>query len=82
MIVYFMVEVFVLCFFKNLHHSPRPFWLSDKIRAQKCSDEFGNPSGHALLASHFAMFLFFTFVHKPQAKIEERQNVIMEHAFM
>lgn len=82
MVVYFMVEVFMLCFFKNIHHSPRPFWLSEEIRPQKCSDEFGNPSGHSLIASHFAMYLFFSFVHKQKSNEDERQDLLMEHAFM
>ena len=32
---------------KIAYHSPRPFWASPDVQAWGCSQEFGNPSGHA-----------------------------------
>jgi membrane-associated phospholipid phosphatase len=38
-------------FFKFLFHTPRPYWVSDTIRAYSHETSFGLPSGHAQIAA-------------------------------
>lgn len=38
-------------FFKFLFHSPRPYWISDKVQAYSHETSFGMPSGHAQIAA-------------------------------
>jgi len=38
-------------FFKFLFHSPRPYWVSDNVRAYSHETSFGLPSGHAQIAA-------------------------------
>ena len=38
-------------FFKFLLHNPRPFWISDKVKALSHETSFGMPSGHAQIAA-------------------------------
>ena len=35
-------------FFKLIFHSPRPFWVTDQIKAHTIETSFGVPSGHAM----------------------------------
>ncbi len=38
-------------FFKFLFHTPRPYWVSDSVRALSHETSFGLPSGHAQIAA-------------------------------
>jgi membrane-associated phospholipid phosphatase len=38
-------------FFKFLFHSPRPYWVSDQVKAYSHERSFGLPSGHAQIAA-------------------------------
>jgi len=38
-------------FFKFLFHGPRPYWISDSVRAYSHESSFGIPSGHAQIAA-------------------------------
>ncbi len=38
-------------FFKFLFHGPRPYWISDSVRAYSHETSFGIPSGHAQIAA-------------------------------
>ena len=38
-------------FFKFLFHTPRPYWISDQVRAYSHETSFGLPSGHAQIAA-------------------------------
>jgi membrane-associated phospholipid phosphatase len=38
-------------FFKFLFHTPRPYWISDTVRAFSHETSFGLPSGHAQIAA-------------------------------
>ncbi|MFW5714480.1 MAG: phosphatase PAP2 family protein [Brevefilum sp.] len=38
-------------FLKFLFHSPRPYWISDKVQAYSHETSFGLPSGHAQIAA-------------------------------
>ena len=33
---------------KSFYGEPRPYWVSDEIKADHCGTGFGNPSGHML----------------------------------
>lgn len=45
---------------KMIYHEPRPYFVDDEIDSlDKCSAEYGNPSGHSLFASAFFSFLYF-----------------------
>lgn len=48
--------------FKTLLHNPRPFWANTDIHPEKCSDEFGDPSGHSFCAAYFMTYLYFRFI--------------------
>lgn len=37
--------------FKFLFHTPRPYWISDQVRAYSQESSFGLPSGHAQIAA-------------------------------
>ena len=38
-------------FFKFIFHNPRPYWVSESVRAYSHESSFGIPSGHAQLAA-------------------------------
>lgn len=44
-------------FFKMLCHSPRPYWVSPKIKAYVTETSFGMPSGHSTNATTTFVFL-------------------------
>lgn len=45
---------FVMNVSKMLHFEPRPYFVDDDIQClDKCSAEYGNPSGHSLFAGFF-----------------------------
>jgi hypothetical protein len=65
---------------KNVHHDPRPFWANEEIQPIKCYAEYGNPSGHSLLASFFAMYLFTKLFEKPQPKSGDLESALAEQS--
>jgi membrane-associated phospholipid phosphatase len=42
---------------KLFYHQPRPYWVSDNIRAYKCSKEYGFPSGHSSISMHITVLM-------------------------
>ena len=42
---------------KLLYHQPRPYWVSDGVRAYKCSKDYGFPSGHSSISMHVTVFM-------------------------
>lgn len=46
---------------KTLYHEPRPFWVSQDIKPEKCRAEFGNPSGHAMITSFFWVTVYLHY---------------------
>lgn len=42
---------------KMAYHSPRPYMVSDEIKVNGCSTEFGHPSGHSLNSMTFCIGL-------------------------
>ena len=51
---YYAITITIfLCFMHMLklaYAAPRPFWSSDDVQAFSCSVEYGNPSGHTMIA--------------------------------
>ena len=68
LLIGFTLELFLVTFLKNWHHSPRPFWVNNQeqhtttIHPNKCYTQFGNPSGHCLFAAYFATYLFVVYI--------------------
>ena len=49
---------------KMLYHQPRPYFVDDDINSlDKCSAEYGNPSGHSLFSAAFFMFIYLDIWH-------------------
>ena len=46
-----MLGNFTNAFFKILFHTPRPYWISESIKAYTEEHSFGLPSGHAQIAA-------------------------------
>ena len=42
---------------KLYYADPRPFWVSDDVQGLSCSAEYGNPSGHSMVAFGFSMLM-------------------------
>jgi len=64
---YYIIFICACLFYMNLgkivYHDPRPYMSNSKILPLGCSNEYGNPSGHALFASGFFFFLFLDIFH-------------------
>lgn len=48
--IIFLTGQYLNFFLKFLFHSPRPYWISDKVIAYSQESSFGLPSGHAQIA--------------------------------
>lgn len=48
--IIFLTGQYLNFFLKFLFHSPRPYWVSDKVLAYSQETSFGLPSGHAQIA--------------------------------
>ena len=46
---------------KLWYHQPRPFWVSEDIKAFDCTTQFGNPSGHSLFSMGAALSIWLDF---------------------
>jgi len=49
--IIFLMGNTVNSFFKLLFHNPRPYWISDSVKAYSHETSFGLPSGHAQTAA-------------------------------
>jgi len=62
--------IFIMCLFKSLYSSPRPYWDIYNQESQnenlpkptECDGEFGNPSGHSLLST-YSLILWYLFTN-------------------
>ena len=52
---------------KVVYVEARPFWVSDDILALKCSAEYGNPSGHAIIGVGFSMLIMLDSLSESNA---------------
>ena len=59
--VYFAFGVTAISWFihicKLYYADPRPFWASDDVQGLSCSTEYGNPSGHSMVAFGFSLLI-------------------------
>ncbi|CDW77936.1 pap2 superfamily phosphatase [Stylonychia lemnae] len=46
---------------KSFYQEPRPYWVSEEIKPQKCRTDFGNPSGHSMTTSFFWVTLYLNY---------------------
>ena len=46
---------------KLSYADPRPYWISQEIIAYKCSNQFGNPSGHSMTTMAMSLTLWLDF---------------------
>ena len=66
-----LFSIFVMCIFKSLYASPRPYWdiflkweseNKSLPKPTECDGEFGNPSGHAFL-NMYSLYLWHLFIN-------------------
>ena len=73
--------IFIMCFLKSIYTSSRPYWdiYNEKLKKNdfstkptECDGEFGNPSGHSLMATSFLnlwyLFITSSFVRNYQRR--------------
>ena len=48
---------------KMAYHEPRPFMYDVRLTPFKCTNEYGNPSGHSQFAAAFNIFVFLDYFH-------------------
>ena len=53
--------VFTMNVSKLWYHQPRPFWVNPAIESSSCSTQYGNPSGHSLVAMAFAGIIWLDY---------------------
>jgi len=46
---------------KLSYHSERPFWVQNNIQALRCTTQFGNPSGHAMVSLGRPLLLWLDY---------------------
>lgn len=63
---------FITTFLKIAYHGPRPFWSSDDVQAFTCTTQFGNPSGHSILAFGMSMGIALEFT---EGNVEKLQKI-------
>lgn len=62
-IVLFTILMLVNNITKMAYREARPFWIDPTLYQSDCSYEFGNPSGHAMMAAVLAVALAFSILH-------------------
>ena len=64
--------LFVMSVTKMAYAEPRMFWVVQGIRPDECTAEYGNPSGHTLLAIGYPMMLYLDiFENKKRQQTSE-----------
>lgn len=59
----FVVIMTVMNVTKLSYADPRPYWSSENVMAYKCSQDFGNPSGHSMTSMCVCMLLWLDYVY-------------------
>jgi membrane-associated phospholipid phosphatase len=57
---------------KSFYSDPRPYWSSTDVHAWSCSHDFGNPSGHSLIAMSFGI----QYLHSLNVEFKNRNWLI------
>ena len=69
---YICAGSFLLTVTKMIYMEPRPYFVDDQITClDKCSAEYGNPSGHSVIAGYFLMLCLDYFHDKPQSVLKK-----------
>ena len=82
-----LILIFIMCLFKSLYSSSRPFWdiynkkkdLEDLPNPTECDAEFGNPSGHALLSTYLLFLCYLFFNSDFFNKIKGKKKIIIKY---
>ena len=78
---YYATAITVLATFINLmklaYAGPRPFWSSDDVQAYHCSTEYGNPSGHAMIAFGLPLLIALDIVADFEESLSRRDKSLM-----
>jgi membrane-associated phospholipid phosphatase len=53
---------------KMAYGEPRMFWWVEDIKPDECTAEFGNPSGHSLLAIAYPLVLYLDIFETPERR--------------
>ncbi len=57
-ILFISIALYIMSITKIAYGEPRMFWVLKDLVADECTAEYGNPSGHTLLAVGYPMFLW------------------------
>jgi hypothetical protein len=57
-VLFISAALFVMSITKIAYGEPRMFWVEKDLIPNECTAEYGNPSGHTLLAIGYPMFLW------------------------
>jgi membrane-associated phospholipid phosphatase len=55
----FTLSVFIQNIMKMLYREPRPFWEDPSVFTGECALEYGNPSGHSMMAAVISVSFAF-----------------------
>ena len=69
-LIYLIFISYLTSLLKMGYHDPRPYWTDSQIKAKECYMEYGNPSGHALMAS----FLIGSLWYETFLKLKSKRN--------
>ena len=59
---------------KMAYHDPRPYWVNSQIVAKECYLEYGNPSGHSLMATFIIGTLWYEIYLRVHATKNETKK--------
>lgn len=59
---------------KSLYAEPRPYWVSDEIKAWHCGTSFGNPSGHMIMNSFFWVTAYLHVYHSHRREDHQQDS--------
>lgn len=62
--IYFCLIAYFCSVVKIIYHDPRPYWVSDSVNAYECYSEYGNPSGHSMMAILFFGMMWHQYIWK------------------
>lgn len=73
------ISLFFMFIYKTYFHASRPYFddysLADTNLKEPCSGEFGNPSGHSIIATQCMFSLYFYFVNHTYAEYYEENPI-------
>ena len=78
---YYSITITVFTTFNNMmklaYAGPRPFWSSDDVQAFHCSTEYGNPSGHSMIALGLPLLITLDIVAEFGERVSGRDRSLM-----